>query len=281
MLHSFLQHHKSFRGDLVIIHDGLNSQSRAILEGHFPPLKFVSGSPVLSETLDRLVTANPAMASRRARFLSLEILKLSGYVKVLFCDSDLLFQGSVADLFASDAELICCGDAAVYRGNARDPVTFLEVAASTSNNALQQSFNAGFMLLDGKICNDKSYAEIIAMISPDRWRAVKTGHTDQLLYNIYFAGRQTLVGAQYNYLLGYSEDIVRSFGAKMSDAMVLHYNGSAKPWIPARVLQSFESRPLLIRSVELWNKAFTDFLNRAHLQKTYADSRRPSEDFAL
>jgi len=278
MLHSFLQHHKQFRGDICIIHDGLSLQSQAILEDNFQSLKFLTASSRLTEKLDALVAAQPKIASRRARFLSIEMFALSGYDKLLFCDSDMLFRGSVADLFAQQAELICCGDGAHYHGNARDPETFLEVSPETSCDALEQTFNAGFMLFDASLCNAENYAALIDMISPERWQKIQTGHTDQMLYNVHFAGRQKLASPAYNYLLAYSDAIIQKSGAKLSEALVLHYNGPVKPWSPGAILENFQDRPMLIQSVQIWNKAFTDFLSQAHLREEFLDKARPDKD---
>lgn len=265
MLDSFLQHHTHFSGDICIIHNGLSDQSRAILEAHFASVTFLSAGYQLTKALDRLIGAHPHMTSRQARFLSVEMFALTGYDKVLFCDSDMLFRGSIADLWTHDSAMVCCGDAAYYRGLGRDPITFTEVALDGAADVLRQPFNAGLMVLDGSQCSADNYAAIIGLISPERWQTVRTGHTDQLLYNLHFAGRTTLVSPAYNYLLAYGDAIIEHSGTTLSDARVLHYNGPMKPWLPNSILAGFRQSPMIVRSAQLWNTAFNDFLKRSVL----------------
>lgn len=265
MLDSFLQHHRQFSGDICIIHNGLSDQSCAILEAHFESLKFKSAGHQLTEAVDRLTSAYPGMKSRQARFLSVEMFALTGYDKVLFCDSDLLFRGSIASLWAHDSAVVCCGDGAYYRGLGRDPKTFTEVALDAAADVLQKPFNAGLMLVDGGQCSADNYAAIIGRISPERWQKVRTGHTDQLLYNLHFADRVTLVSPAYNYLLAYGDAIIEQSGTTLSDAAVLHYNGPMKPWLPNSILAGFRQSPMIVRSTQLWSTAFHDFLKRSVL----------------
>lgn len=265
MLDSFLRHHKQFSGDIWIIHGGLSAQSRAILSASFKSVKFKSAGHQLTNALNRLTKAHPRIRPREARFLSVEMFALTGYDKVLFCDSDMLFQGSIADLWTQDEALICCGDGAYYRGLGRDPETFIEVALDAAPGVLQQPFNAGFMMVDGGQCTASNYTEILGLISPERWQKIRTGHTDQLLYNLHFADRSTFVSPAYNYLLAYGGAIIDKCGTTLSDATVLHYNGPMKPWLPNSILAGFQERPMIVKSAEIWNAAFNDFLKRSVL----------------
>ena len=101
MLDSFRRHNEWFDGDIIIIHDSLRPQSIAQLQNSFERVTMRKPGPDLNAQINSLVAAVPDIRSRRSRFLSLETFSLSGYDKILFCDSDLLFRGDVGDLFAT------------------------------------------------------------------------------------------------------------------------------------------------------------------------------------
>ena len=228
-LGSFLACHPGFAGDLVVFHDGLPQSARDCL-APLPGLRFEQVSFELRARLARLAHAYPDVANRLARFHSLEAFRLKGYRKVLFCDSDLLFRRRVDELFDRRTALLCCGDGPYYRGNVRDAVTFLELTEPAAAG-LQRTFNAGFLLIGAELLeNGRCHADLLSMVTPESWRDVRAKQTDQILYNRYFSGRQTLVGATYNYLLAHDRDIRAREPRTAADPRVLHFNMRTKPW---------------------------------------------------
>ena len=167
--------------------------------------------------------------------LLLEAFRLTGYRKVLFCDADLLFLQPIDELFDVDADLLCCGDAVHLRKRRRHAITFTETRAE---NSLDCTFNSGFMLIDARLLGDRPYADLLSLVVPETWCATDTPHTDQLVLNRCFAGRQTLVSWTYNYLLGFAHDICLREETPWRAAKVLHFNLPAKPWMPTALLRS-------------------------------------------
>ena len=66
---------------------------------------------------------------------------------------------------------------------------------------MERTFNCGLLLIDARLTGKRTYSDLLALVSPETWRSTETVHSDQFILNRYFAGRQTLVSAAYNYRL--------------------------------------------------------------------------------
>ena len=262
---SFLKHHPGFEGDVVVIHDGLGDASRAHLEALSDRIRLEPLAPALRDRLARLPADFGPSPHRLAQLYSLEAFRLTGYRKVLFCDADLLFRQPIGELFEAPEDLICCGDVIHLRRCQRDAATF---AATTAEGALDRTFNSGLLVIDERLLGERSYGGLLALVSPETWRGTDTPHTDQLVLNRYFAGRQTLVGWTYNYLLGFAGEIRNREGLAWGEAKVLHFNLPVKPWMPNALLRSpvGSVRAELLPALKLWHDAWLDSLAAAHLR---------------
>ena len=118
------------------------------------------------------------------------------------CDGDLLFRAPVDELFDSTEELLCCGDLSFLAGQRVDADTFLPVehgaAPVPGRSLLRNTFNSGFLCIDGRLAGERVYADLLAAMSPAYWRGLEAPLGEQPLLNRYFAGRQTLVSSTYN-----------------------------------------------------------------------------------
>ena len=276
MVRTFLKRHPRFDGDVVIVHDGLSDASREVLAASFHRLRFEPVSPELRERVARVCAARPEIGPRRASFYFLDAFRLHGYRKVLCCDGDLLFRASVEELFDSPEALICCRDQFSLRGRRRDAVTFQPVdetagpADAPAAPTLADTFNCGFLLIDGRLIDEGVHADLLARVAPETWRGVKAVATDQLVLNHCFAGRQTLVGSTYNYLVDCSDAIRAREGIGVEAAKVLHFKLPMKPWAPEAMLywaRKDAGRPLA-PGYKLWYDAYVDCLADAHLRHT-------------
>ena len=268
-LATFAKHHRDFSGDLVVVHDGLCGTQREQLALACPGIRFEPVSTALRCRLDALASACPALAGRWGQFYSLEAFRLRGYRKVLFYDSDVLFQGSIADLFSSPAALLCCPDGVALRGGCRDAATFAPMpAAGAGPGVLAQPFGAGFMLIDAALVEGGCYAELLALVSPETWRGSATHHTDQFVLNRGLAGRQTLVSSRYDFALPQAEAIRAREGIDAAAARVLHFSGAIKPWMPDAMLRwtlgDPDTKPR--SAFRLWYDAYVASLTAAHLR---------------
>lgn len=285
MLHSFLQHHPGFDGDIVVIEDGLAEASRAILAASFHRLRFEPVAPELKGRVARLCILHPELAARRASFHFLEAFRLSGYGKLFYCDGDLLFRNSIKELLDSPAALLCCADQFALRGQRRDALTYQpirEPAAGGSGTpprpTLADTFNCGFLVVDGSLLNPGVYADLLRLVAPETWRGVKAVSTDQLVLNRYFAGRQTLVSSTYNYLVPNAADIRARQGIDLDSAKVLHFKLPIKPWSPKAMLHWARPNPTyaIAPGYKLWYEAYVQCLAGLHLQRRRRLSTTPA-----
>ena len=272
LIDSFLRRHPGFDGDVVVVHDdGLPERLREVLSGTFDGLRFMPVSPELVERAERVRAALPQRGFTPARFFALDAFRLRGYRKVLFCDSDLLFRGPVDSLFDSPHDLLCCGDKAFLEGRPRDAATFLPVppgGRAGGAGVLERTFNDGFLMIDAGLLNERTHAGLLAMLTPETWRDTDTPHTKQFLQNRYFAGRQTLIGSTYNFLLASARAIRAREGVDVENARVLHYVKAVKPWSPEAMLRwawDPGSAPAAA-AFRFWYDAYLDVLARAHVR---------------
>ena len=269
-LGSFLKHHPSFEGDLVVVHHELPQKHRQYLAAISPAVYFEPVSAELRERLAALTAEHPRFAGHLGQFYSLEAFRLRGYRKVLYYDSDVLFQSSVADLFDSPAALLCCGDGVFLRGLARDAETFAPVSHTESTGALKDAFGAGFLLIDSKLVEENAYEALLALVAPETWHGAATHHTDQLVLNRCFGGRQTLVSSTYDFVLDrdWAALIRARDGVDVEEAKVLHFAGAVKPWMSEAMLHwtqgDPERRPR--DSFKLWYNAYLGCLADVHLR---------------
>ena len=282
MLGSFRAHHPGFEGDVVVLHDGLSEASRTVLAAVGGPVRFEPVRPALVERVAHLATAYPGRLHSQATFHTIDAFRLGGYRKVLFYDSDVLFQGPVGELFDTDAALLCCGDRYFAMDRVRDAETLLPIAepaagagrsAGRGRPVLERPFNCGFLLIDGSCTGERVYADLLALLTPEAWRSSAVLQlSEQELLNRYFAGRQTLVDWTYNYLVPEAPAIRARTGLDAARTKALHFKGPVKPWTTDAMLHWAHGddvpahRPAgaLFRR---WYDAYVDVLARAHLRE--------------
>ena len=284
MIGTFLKHHPGFDGDVVVLQDGLSAASREMLRAAFGRLRFEAVSP---EMKNRAEAVRHLLGELTAGLYFLEAFRLTGYRKVLCCDSDLLFQGSIAELFDSTEALLCCGDRWFLRGQALDAATGVPLVPESGRAGpdrpaaagdaerpaggrpvLERTFNSGFLLVDARLRGEATYRGLLDMAPPEMWRDVRIKTADQWILNRYFAGRQTLVSSTYNYLLPEAAAIRAREGLDPGRAKVLHYVTFPKPWLSNEMLHwvrgDFRCRPA--PEFKLWYDAWLDCLTRAWLR---------------
>ena len=270
-LASFLHHHPAFDGDFVVVHDELPEAQRRHLAAACRGVRFEPVSPELRARLAALCTARPDFAARRGQFYSLEAFRLHGYRKVLFYDSDVLFRAPIDELFEAPEPLLCCGDDVYLRDWRRDAATFARLPPGHppgAAGALDRPFGAGFLLIDEQVIAADCYADLLSLVTPETWRGTATPHADQLVLNRYFAGRQTLVSATYDFVLPFAEAIRRREGVAAGSAKVLHFAGSIKPWLPEAMLRWTQGAPKdkPRDAFRLWYGAYLSYLAAAHVR---------------
>ena len=272
LIDSFLRRHPGFDGEIVVIHDGLPGKARAVLAAAFDGVRFAPVSSALRERADRLCAALPHLHMHPAQFWIFEAFRLTGAAKVLSCDSDLLFRASVEELFGSKEDLLCCGDLAFLAGQRVDAATFLPVEPTgpptPGRTLLEDTFNSGFLLIDGRLTGERVYADLLADMSPARWCDLEAPLGEQPLLNRYFSGRQTLVSSTYNFLIYGAAAIRAREGVDLHSAKVVHFNSVAKPWRPDDMLRWSWDRwnPPAVAAFKLWHDAYVEALVNARVR---------------
>ncbi len=277
MLGSFRAHHPGFEGDVVVLHDGLSEESRRILSTVGGPVRFEPVRPALLERVASLEAAYPEQLHARAVFHAIDAFRLGGYRKVLFYDSDVLFQGPVGELFDTDAALLCCSALDFATGKVRaaetlQPIARTAAGAGRGRPVLDRPFNSGFLLIGASCTGERVYADLLARMAPEAWRGAVLRIGDQDILNRYFAGRQTLASWTYNYFVSEAAALRALTGLDAARAKVLHFKGPVKPWTTDAMLRWARGevgwpahRPAgaLFRR---WYDAYVDVLARAHLR---------------
>lgn len=235
MLYSFRQHNPWFKGDIIVIHDDLHDDHLAYIQA-LENVKFRKVGPEITKRVDSLLPVYPDYARRKAQFYSLELLRLEGYDRLLFMDSDTLFLASVKDLFHQEGDLLCCGTVRHYRPNSE----------SGSDPFAVERFNAGMMRIDGGLLGRDRFQECLEMISIPFFRpfhafaaheGIPRVGTDQIILNTIWREHATFVSAAYNYRPGIEDEIRARDGVEAKDAHVLHFTGAKKPWQQEAVIR--------------------------------------------
>ena len=215
MLHSFLKYNPWFANAnhaIVIIHDAVSPQSQQRFNC-YKNITWLQVGDALKERVDSLCKNLPhlKLEHRKKRFYSLELFRLNTHRKVLFCDSDLLFLGSIKELFQQDGQtkdLLCCGDLHHYTRTLLDAHTLLPAHTQTSE-ILKNSFNAGFLVVAEHFLTMSHYQGLLDLLSPHRWNKIESSYTDQVVYNLYFKDRCRIMDSRYNFLVLHAKIIVQ------------------------------------------------------------------------
>lgn len=266
-IYSFLKHNSWFDGEIVIICRELSERNREYLELVYDRIKFFSVNECLLARIDEVTKVFPEFASKQARFYSLETFRLRNYEKVLFLDSDLLVRGSVENLFHLKHQFIACGDGAFYNGRGRRWGRGIEESCGDEEiEVIYDTFNSGFFLVDNSLLIDDVYEGVLNLVDRRIYKTPNMKLADQVVLNLYFAGRQHLVGGEYNYLLAHATSIYEKEEINLTDARVLHFNGHQKPWMTEEVLYAGVKDPVFTKACGLWFNDYVECLHELHLQ---------------
>jgi lipopolysaccharide biosynthesis glycosyltransferase len=266
-IYSFLKYNSWFDGNIVIIYNELSEQSREYLKLVYDKIKFFSVGDEMLEKVKGITKVFPEFSPKQARFYSLETFRLRDYEKVLFLDSDLLFRGSIEDLFETEHNFVACGDGAFYNKSGRRWGKGLEeIIAGEEIEVLYNTFNSGFFLVDKTLLNDENYAGLLNLVDSRIYKTPNMKLADQVVLNIYFSGQQQLVSGVYNYLLAHRAPLFEMEKLSFTDARVLHFNGHHKPWMMDEVLRNGLRDGVFIKSCGFWFESYAECLQKLYLQ---------------
>lgn len=251
MLGSFLACNPWFDGDIRIIATELADQNVQKLQRLFPKAQIVPPSNELTAALTQADSAANVTPTRFARFASLDAFASSTWDKLLFCDSDLLFLGDIQPCLADAAEFIVTPDGPNLRGNSRRRDSFEEQSGPSTEPVISNTFNAGFMVIGKSLRTGATYHQLLKGMDSEFWHTIGTQHTDQAVLNLYLEGQQTLIGSEYNYLLGHARDTKTPY----DQVKVFHFIGSRKPWEDSQAPLVSDSSEAGVFATKEWHAA--------------------------
>ncbi|MEM1319714.1 MAG: glycosyltransferase [Bacteroidota bacterium] len=263
LLHSFLQNNPWFDGDVILISQGLEQIYTRYFQ-IFPQLIYEEVDPEIVSRTDRLCEQHEQFAQRRAQFYSLQLLRLRGYDKLLFLDSDMVIVGDLRPVFEREEPFLACADGFYYKGWYRDAKTYEKVLpeeVQLGRELWLDTFNSGFMMVNQSLLTDQAFEEAVGMINDDYFSSVSTNHSDQLIFNVYFRKKFTLLSSKYNYRFGVGQAIREKDGISFEEASVLHFTSKRKPWRSEQVLRAAFRIKHYRRSYDQWLRYWNGVLD--------------------
>ena len=270
MMHSFLQYNPWFQGDFIVLTDQVSEEMRESLSS-FANVKYrIVGEELLARSRT-VAAADETGKIFESHFYSLELFNIYGYDKLFYVDSDMLILGSFLPLFDMEAEMICVGDGVYYKGELRDGASYNKRNPKLWEQKSKfwgDNFNAGLILFDGKMANEKHYQELTEMVKIEGYSSQAMRLQDQMIQNIYFRGRYTLVSAKYNYRMGIGTEIKEKDGVDLADAVVIHYTARRKPWLHHEALNRMRKDPTYLQPFLRWQEHWLAYMQQLHAKAT-------------
>lgn len=235
--------------DLIVLHTGLNSESRDILCNQ---LEYISNICVrLVDVTNYLELLKYEMSGYISIATNYRLLLFSElfleYDKMIYLDSDVIVEGDISDLYSSDmkGKLIAAVEETGFRQlSYSKKAVFLNDSEPYNvdnyrTDALMMKypenyFNAGVLLLDLKNCrNIVKLEDVIGIL-----HSKKYFYNDQDVLNIVFDGQVHLLDVEWNYqnnIEGFCTkrpEIYESIYAdvRRDSPKIIHFVSSRKPW---------------------------------------------------
>ncbi|MFC3032180.1 glycosyltransferase family 8 protein [Pseudoalteromonas fenneropenaei] len=263
LLYSFLKHNPWFEDDIIIFIDSLSPANRARLTALYP-VKFVSRAQDVENAIALLREQLPELrADLHLRLLSLEILRLTEYQRVVFLDSDGLVTGDLTPLFQHKAAFVACRDGFSYEDCAdlllkKAGYPAISQQARYGQATLPNSFNSGMMSIGAEILTAQHYQQIVSLLGDfSLWRAFGLrGFTDQMLLNVHFQGQVEIIDGRYNFMPFIEQYVHWVDGITLTDACFIHYAGLIKPWFNYDEQEILTLAPHYLKYLQLWHSTW-------------------------
>jgi lipopolysaccharide biosynthesis glycosyltransferase len=278
MIHSFLESNSWFTGDIIVVSNDLSDRDQ-VLFSIFPKLRFQQPSGELVEKVTDLCNEMPGFKNLASMFYSLELFNLTGYRKALFLDSDMLVVRSLEEVFERKEPLGASAESCWYQGMGRRADTY-EAVRNCPDPAsfIATPVNSGFMIVDGSLMNQENYQQMVNMITPALWQNKKTLHADQLLINLFFLGRITLLDSRYNFRPVNAPQIYQKDRVTLEKASVIHYFRQYKPWNFDQVMLLSTEDIVHLKAFRLWYLLYIKMLKFNHLKNKVRFFRQNNAD---
>ena len=161
------------------------------------------------------------------RFLLPDLLKATN--KVLYLDSDTLVLDDIAKVYLKDIDGFLMGGVRDHSGQQDSETRCRELGI----DSLDQYVNAGVLLMNLKELRRVGLSEKMLTLAAER----SFSYNDQDIINAMCYGRILAIPYKCNAIVDYLEDPIEisqtlgiDYMSEISDPVVLHYAGRAKPW---------------------------------------------------
>ena len=233
--------------DIVILHDGVSDETIARLQDFVPrnfTLRFFDVGDYARELLGDIESKTIADKWNVAVFYDLLApLIMSSYERVLFCDSDIVFDADPSELFEmpfDGAQLIAVRDSlsvsdAFRPLNAFDERQLVFIRETLGIDNLDTYFNGGVLLFNIKAIDKDAYLGKVRQAL--RFERLPT--VDQDVLNYVFRGSVKIAPQRYNFQahLSYAscdqtppKQAVAEYLEAAREPVVIHFTTDFKPW---------------------------------------------------
>ena len=239
-----------FTGDVVVIHGGRQAANERVLAS-FGRVVLQPASAELKARLRLLAGADPVWLRGISRFMSLEAFRPGRYRRVLYLDSDILCVNDFAAVWEHRGAFLACPDRANRAGEWRDAATFRRrspVPGGDTARYVTRCFNAGVFLVEPRSLGETTYGDLLALVRPETFASIQTGHTDQIILNLYLGDRVHFLPSPYNVI------VKDGFRPENDTPVFLHFVGRPKPWRTDPVPDD----PGRLSATATWRSAWTE-----------------------
>ena len=216
MIYSFLDNNDWFNGDIIVLYDVLSHKNKVKLKTLYDNIIF---KQVNNETYKNIMenVKGVTATSLLKCYYKYELFKDQNYDTVMWVDGDIIFNGSIEDLFMdSEVDFCWCEDKIVLNesGYYNTGFFFFRNNDNVKNNVFYNDiFNFTKDIKNSSFTNEKSYNGFLA---------------DQDVFNervpLYFNNIKTASALIYNFPQQVDNlDLV-------NNAKIIHYCGGNKPF---------------------------------------------------
>lgn len=234
---------KEVNYDIIVLFNDLSIENISRLSSGLPKnisLRFYNITQIKEKFIDKnkFKPRGYWSESMYFRLLIPEIFK--NYEKVLYCDSDIIFNDNIDKIFSIDTEdkslLVVLDSVAQELKYNKKRKKFIENELNIKKSSCY--FNSGVILFNlSKIDNEKYFESLTLNLKNHR----NLLFPDQDLLNIIFQDKVKYVSQVWNFQVNiqiyqqahlpyYEQEYLNDYLAAKANPIIIHYSGSEKPW---------------------------------------------------